>query len=196
MSRSGLFSIPFEARKDIAWWNRFITEYNGISIIWLIMEPATDAVLATDACLTGLGGTLTSHREYFKGRFPEHMTTWNIAQLELIAVLTALKLWAHKLQGKYFWIHVDNEAVSSILNTGASRDATLQDILREIALVAAQHQFVLKARHIRGVDNRLPDWLSRWGDSNARRQFHTAIQDGGWKQQSFSQHLLKLTHEW
>ena len=75
----------------------------------------------------------------------------------MLAVLIALRIWAQKLKGKYFWINVDNEAVATILNTGASKDLELQTMLREITFLAAQNQFVLKAKHINGVDNRIPN---------------------------------------
>ena len=155
MDRSHRYGIPLEARKDIAWWGRCAEQFNGISLIWLHTEPETDAVIATDACLTGFGGTFND--QYFRGRFPPELKNKNIALLEILAVMVALKIWGHKLTGKYFWIHIDNEAVASVLNSGASRDKALQDILREIALIAAKHQFVLKARHIAGVNNQVPD---------------------------------------
>ena len=56
---------------------------------------------------------------------------------------------------------MDNQAVATILNTGASRNPHLQNILREVALLAAQNQFVIRAKHIAGISNRVPDWLSR-----------------------------------
>ena len=98
--------------------------------------------------------------------------------------MVALKLWAKELQGQYFWIHVDNEAVATVLNTEASKDAKLQDVLREIALLAAHYQFVLKAWHISGISNRIPDWLSRWHDANARKQFWEFAKDSSLKHKS------------
>ena len=58
---------------------------------------------------------------------------------------------------------MDNEAVATILNTRTSRDPTLQMTLREILMIAAKNEFMIKTKHIMGggVDNRLPDWLSR-----------------------------------
>ena len=87
--------------------------------------------------------------------------------MEIWAVMVALKLWATRLTGKYFWIHVDNDAVATVLNSGSSRDPELQNALREIAFIAASHQFVIKARHISGISNRVPDWLSRWHEPAA-----------------------------
>ena len=179
MDRTSSYSIPIEIRKDIAWWARFACQYNGISLMWLTKDPSADSVIATDACKTGYGGILHGELEYFRGRFPKEWQKRNIAELELRAVMVALKLWAKNLTGKHFWILVDNEAVASILNTGASRDQYLQDILREVALISATYQFVIKAKHISGASNRLPDWLSRWDQMTARKQFRTATRDGG-----------------
>ena len=100
MDRSSKYSSSLEARRDLAWWARFVQEYNGISIVWLNKEPATDKIIATDASKIGYGGTLG--QEYFRGRFPGKTQELNIAYLELLAVMVALKIWEPKLKGLYF----------------------------------------------------------------------------------------------
>ena len=143
MDRKQEYSIPLEACKDIAWWGRCAQEFNGVSLMWLHSEPKVDEVIATDTCLIGYGGTYKN--QYFRGKFPKELRNKNIALLEILAVMVALKHWGHEVQGTYFWIHVDNEAVASVLNTGTCRDTAMQDVLREITLLAAKHQFVIKA---------------------------------------------------
>ena len=127
--------------------------------------------------------------------FPRNCNT-NIAVLEMWAVMVGLKIWAHKLVGKYFWIHVDNEAVATVLNTSKSRELELQDALREIALLSAQHEFVIKARHIPGVENRVPDWLSRWHEPQACLEFRKHARDASLKQVKVNRSLLQYQHEW
>ena len=83
MDRQHRYPIPLEARKDIAWWSRCAHEFNGVSIIWLIQEPNIDVIIATDACLSGYGGT--NQGEYFRGQFPSHLNwptlhTWKFSQ--------------------------------------------------------------------------------------------------------------------
>ena len=56
MDRRTKYAVPIEARRDIAWWARFIQQYNGVLLMWLIKEPNADTVIQTDACLTGYGG--------------------------------------------------------------------------------------------------------------------------------------------
>ena len=194
MDKKGYYGIPLEARKDIAWWGRFLETYNGVSLIWLTNKPITDMVIATDASSVGFGGTFGN--EYFRGRFPKELQGSNIAVLELLAVMVALKIWGEQLQGMYFWVHVDNEAVSTILNTGASRHIGLQDILREVAYIAATNQFVIRARHIMGITNRIPDWLSRWQEPGARKQFRHYAQNGSLKQIKITNAILNLDNKW
>ena len=194
MDRRQEYSIPQEARKDIAWWARFTQEYNGVSLLWLIKEPGTDTVIRTDACPKGYGGIWG--REYFRGRYSKEDSSRNIAILEIWAVMFALRLWGKHLKGKYFWIHVDNEAVAAVLNSGSSREPELQNALREIALIAANNQFVLKARHIPGVTNRIPDWLSRWSEPTARKQFREYAQDHSLKHIRINSSILKYHHKW
>ena len=112
------------------------------------------------------------------------------------AVMVALKIWGWQLQGKYFWVQVDNEAVAAVLNTGSSREPELQNALREIALIAARNQFVIKARYIPGVQNRIPDWLSRWHEMGARKSFREYVQDRSLKQIRVSNDMLQYDHKW
>ena len=194
MDRKKNYVIPQEARKDIAWWGRFAAGFNGVALLWMHKEPHTDQVIATDACKKGYAGTYG--QQYYRARFPENNRSLNIAVQELLAVMVALKVWGHQLSGLYFWIHVDNEAVATILNTGGSRDPQLQDILREIALIAARQGFVIKAWHISGISNIIPDWLSRWHQLDARRQFIQHARDKGLKRVRVPCSMLKLNNKW
>ena len=194
MHRGFTYPIPLEARKDIAWWTRCAHQYNGVSLIWLHKNPEVDSIIATDASLIGYGGTYKN--QYFRGRFPVETRNKNIALLELLAVMVALKIWGQQLKGCYFWIHVDNQAVATVLNTGACRDSALQDALREIALIAARHQFVIKAQHIPGISNRIPDWLSRWHDKNSRQKFREFTKDSSLKHIRVHKQSLHYDNQW
>ena len=162
--------------------------------MWLHNNPTTDSLLATDASKTGFGGI--SGREYFRGKFPSHYQKRNIAELEMRAVIVALKIWAKKLQGQYFWVHVDNEAVATVINSGAARDPNLQDGLREIAMIAAHNQFIIKAKHISGESNRIPDWLSRWHEPQAKKHFNAYAKDKSLVRCRIQQDYLDYVNKW
>ena len=193
--RKGKHNIPTEAKKDIAWWREYMATYNGVSIMWLHKEPLADKVIATDSCKKGFGGI--AGEEYFRGRFPKEMQQRNIAELEIIAVIIALKIWGEsRLKGQYFWIHVDNEAVATVINSGASRNTALQQALREIAKIAATHEFVIKAKHIPGISNRIPDWLSRYDEIEARKQFIRYAREKSLKRRRVSAAMLISESNW
>ena len=195
LTRGGSNTIPLEARKDLAWWGRFLQLYNGVSILWLHNNPEPDSIIATDACKKGYGGI--AGQEYFRGRFPSKWENRNIAELEIRAVIAALKIWGPtKLKGQYFWILVDNEAVAMVINSGAARNTVLQEALREIALIAAQFQFMIKAKHISGLSNRIPDWLSRWHDRQARRQFIQFANEKSLKRCRCQLSTIQFDHDW
>ena len=194
MDRKNKFNIPQEARRDIAWWGKFLEQYNGISIMWLTKDPKVDHLIASDACLTGFRAVCGT--EYVHGKFPEGTKKTNIAHLEILAVLIALRTWASKVRGTYFWIHVDNEAVATVLNTGASREEFLQQALREILMLAAKNEFMIMAKHIRGVDNRIPDWLSRWHEPEARKKFRQYSREKSMKHIKISPETAQLFNIW
>ena len=194
LPRKGYNTIPLEARRDMAWWGRYLQHFNGVSIIWMHNNPEVDTVIATDASKRGFGGI--AGQEYFKGRFPGEWHDRNIAELEIRAVVVALKIWGPKLEGQYFWVHVDNEAVATVLNSGAARDPMLQGALREVAMMAAKHQFILKAKHISGISNRIPDWLSRWHETDSRRQFHEFMRGKSLKRCKLPDQCLEFNNLW
>ena len=194
VDRKRKYSIPKEARKDIAWWGKFLENYNGISLLWLTNIPTPDTILASDACTKGFGAICS--KQYIKGTFPEQWHGNNIAHLEMLAVLAEVRTWKEQITGKYFWILVDNEAVATILNTGASRDTFLQNALREIMMLAAHNNFMIKAKHIRGVDNRIPDWLSRWGEQEARQKFLQYEYKHQLKQIQVENDIILLNNTW
>ena len=151
--------------KDIRWWIVSMRSYNGVSMI-----PNTDwssaDQLSTDACLTGCGAWLqqpgTTNATYFHVTFPTNWVGSNIASLELLTILVALRAFGNSLAGQRLVINCDNDASVSVLNTGAGRDPTLMSIARNIWLECANINMQIKATHIPGIKNSIADSLSRW----------------------------------
>ena len=158
---AGKITISDEAKADVKWFSTFLPAYSGVSLIperdW--SEP--DAVLASDACLVGCGATCGI--QYFTSPFPPDILALglHISALELLAVTVAVKLWAPTLGRKKLLVHCDNEATVITINSGKTRDRFMQGCIRELCYVAGRGSFEIKAVHLPGVSNRLPDLLSR-----------------------------------
>lgn len=160
-----------------------------------------DALVASDACLTGAGGTFTPQNaeeplEFYRCSFSEHIReNASIAILELWALIITLKLWGDRLSGKVVVAHCDNEAVANLVNSGKARDPRLQAGLREICFLAAVHEFEISARFLPGVLNRIPDLLSRWDKARTyREEFRSLVKNANRKPVRNS--LFYYSHQW
>ena len=167
-SRSKEF-IPGFVKKDLFWWSKFLPDYNGVSMMAVERWSVVGAVIATDACLEGCGGVGLG--EYFHSPFPKWIQrkAFHINALELLTIVVALRIWGHKLTGKRILIHCDNLSSVQVLNSGSTRDSYMQACLREICFHAACWEFEIRGHFIPGVENRLPDLLSRWDLSSGHR---------------------------
>ncbi len=189
--------ISGELRKDLVWWHTFLMQFNGVTILPNLKWCRPDDSLATDACLTGCGGLLNGR--YFHRQFPAHIqkAALDINCLELLSVLAAVKLWARELAGRHLTIICDNQVTVEVLNRGRARNVILLSYLREIAFLCAIHEFELRAVHIAGVDNRMPDLLSRWHlDPKYERLFLEQVGDQPFEECTCPDKNFKVTTNW
>ena len=163
--------IPDYIHGDLKWWHTYLPSFNGVSMMALD-HCVPDEEFASDSCLTGCGGV--SGSEYFHAEFPAFIQDLelHINALELLTIVIALKIWGHKFKGKRLLVNCDNLSSCLVLNKGSTKCSFMQACLREICFLAAVGEFEIKAKHIEGVNYRLPDLLSRWElDAKYRREF-------------------------
>lgn len=73
----------------------------------------------------------------------------------------------------------------------------MQNCLREICFYAANLQFEVKAKHISGENNRLPDYLSRWEkDKKYRTLFKNSIRDRICHEIDITDDHFNFIHKW
>ena len=144
-------------KRDLRWFSKFLPAYNGVS---LYDHRPIDVTLELEACLTGLGGR--------SGNFIYHLPitkgfrNWNIVHLEMVNILLAVRAFRHQWASKKVLIHCDNAAVVSVLKSDKARDPYLGACACNVWYVAATSDIDLQYTHIRGIDNRVADALSRW----------------------------------
>lgn len=80
---------------------------------------------------------------------------------ELFAVFAALSTYRSLLRHSCVLFVVDNETDVHILNRQATRSARLAGLLREIYTISTTNNISIYARHRKGIDNVLADFLSR-----------------------------------
>ena len=188
--------IDTDMRKDLKWWEAFLPDFSGVSILWLQDCLVTDYWLASDASLVG-GGAVHQH-QFFHIKFNQETldNTTNIAQREMLTLLIAVKLWCEDLSGKVIRFNTDNQNCMFAINRGRSRDKYILECLRELTWTLAKYEILLKAQYINTKMNTLPDALSRWYSEKEARRIVRRITKNRWRRRSVPESLFKFNTTW
>jgi hypothetical protein len=122
-----------------------------------IVDPNEDFIVCTDACNEGLGGFLSQNGFvicYESRKLKEHERNYATHDLELAAIVHALRKWRHYLMGKRFELRTEHNGLKYLFdqpNLNAMQSRWLE-FLRE-------YDFDIK--HIKGKENKVVDALNR-----------------------------------
>eukprot|EP00253_Pinus_taeda_P015634 PITA_15634 len=122
-----------------------------------IADPDKDYVVCTDASKEGVGGVLMQEGRvvaYESRKLKEHEQKYSAYDLELTAVIHALKMWRHYLVGRKFLLLTDHHSLTNYFSqpTLNARQARWMDFLSG---------FDFEIKHLQGKENRVADALSR-----------------------------------
>jgi hypothetical protein len=122
-----------------------------------VADPDKDFTVCVDASKEGLGGVLTQEGHmicYESQKLKEHERNYVTHDLELAAIVHALKMWRHYIMGRKFLQLTDNSGVKYLFN---------QPYLnaRQARWLAFLSEFNFEVRHIKGKENKVEDALSR-----------------------------------
>ena len=132
-----------------------------------IADPNKDFIVCTNAYNDGLGGVLTQEGHviaYESRKLKIHEKNYATYDLELVAVIHALKMWHHHLIGNFFILMMDNKGLKYLLDQPNLN-------ARKSRWIAFLSEYDFKIQHIKGKDNTVADALSR----NAKLNFTAAI---------------------
>jgi hypothetical protein len=122
-----------------------------------IADPNVDFVVCTDACKEGLGGVLSQNGSvicYESRKLKEHEKNYSTHDLELAAIVHALRKWRHYLMGRRFELITDHNGLKYLFDqpTLNARQSRWLEFLCE-------YDFEIK--YIKGKENKVVDALSR-----------------------------------
>ena len=127
------------------------------TLVLRIANPDEDFVVCTDSSKEGLGGVLlqNDHAIYYESqKLKKHEKNYPTHDLELAAIIHALKMWRHYLMGRKFLLKTNNMSLKypfdqPDMNARKSR----------WLVFLSEYHFELK--HIKGKENKVVDALSR-----------------------------------
>jgi hypothetical protein len=113
--------------------------------------------VCTDACKEGLGGVLSQEEFlvcYESRKLKEHEKNYATHNLELAAIVHALRKWRQYLMGKRFELRIDHNGLKYFFD-----QPTLN--ARKIRLLEFLCEYDFDIKHIKGKENKVADALSR-----------------------------------
>jgi hypothetical protein len=122
-----------------------------------VVDPEADFLMCTDAYKEGLGGVLMQGGSvvcYESRKLKEHDVNYVTHDLELAAIVHALKMWRHYLLGIKFVLMIDHCGLRYLFDQ-------LKLNARQARWMALLSEFDFKIKHIKGKENRVVDALSR-----------------------------------
>jgi hypothetical protein len=145
-----------DACDDILWWLRNVTQEHGKSFDVCNI----DLTVRTDASMDGWGAVCGKRK--VNGRWSVTEGRFHINYLELLAIFLAIKHFCISRSGVAVLIMTDNTTAMSYVNEmGGMRSKNLNSLSKQLWLWCKEREITLVAQHVPGVENVLPDFLSR-----------------------------------
>ena len=145
-----------ETKKELRWWIRYLTRWNGKNII----DDGEECHIYTDASKSGWGAS--SSTDSNSGVWGQQERNQSSNFRELKAVLLSLKENLATIKGKKVVVHSDNTTTISQINRQSSpRHLHLLKLSKAIWNLCLQHRIKLRAEYIPGEENSTADSLSR-----------------------------------
>jgi hypothetical protein len=125
--------------------------------VFRISNPNEYYVVCTDACKEGLGGVLSQNGFiicYESKNLKEHERNYDTHDMELAAIVHALKKWRHYLMGRRFELRTYHNSLKYLFDqpTLNARQSRWLDFLCE---------YDFDINHIKAKENKVVDALSR-----------------------------------
>ena len=131
-------------RKDLLWWKCFLPLFNGVRMMpfqeWSAPDEYLTSVVFGRRYAVLLGCRMCS------GTIPLFINGTRISHkaVEVLVLMAILKKWPEDLRNKRLKVVCGLQSTVDAVNLGRSKDSFVQSCLREIAFMAAQHEFEIR----------------------------------------------------
>lgn len=150
--------LSSEFHKDVQWWLAYLCTFNGV----IYYNRGETHHVHVDACGKACGVFCRGDWQYsvFHVDTPA-ASELHINYKELCAAIQGIERWAQTWTNSVVIVHTDNSVTKAIINKGRSRNPYMNCLLRKLFWLSTKHNFSVRAIHVPGLVNTLPDTISR-----------------------------------
>ncbi|XP_053112584.1 uncharacterized protein LOC128327611 isoform X5 [Hemicordylus capensis] len=152
-------------RADLALWEAFLTDFNGVAFWRQDRLLETDLQVHSDAA-GGIGFGVCFRGRWCSARWPMEWVRRGIARdltfLELFPIVVAVHIWSAEFANSSVLFWCDNLAVVQIVNTQTSQSPRVMGLVRALVLQCLRANILFRSRHVPGIRNDIADALSRF----------------------------------
>ena len=169
--------VTSDIHHSLLWWTEEANVMHGAPL----RPPPPTIEIWTDSSRTGFGGHLldrsTGETREFSGQWSGHRLQLHINCLELLACHLCLLEWQDLVINQSVLAHIDNVCALTYINKcSGPRSPSLHKLCQDLLLWCHGNNIVLRAVHIKGVDNVQSDYLSRKGSIiNTEWSLHPSV---------------------
>ena len=168
--KNSLVKITAGMREDLKTWLTFLQHYNGVTFFRsLQVVPSTHINMGADASKIGYGATFGKYwiQEKYEGDWRRMFdkSEIGITILELYPIYALMGVFGHKLKNSTVVFHSDNTGVVEVINKQTSTSEVAMRIVRPLVLLLIKHNVSLRSMHVPGIENIVPDTISRFQET-------------------------------
>lgn len=157
--------VSHELGKDLDWFEGFLAQYNGRS---MILPPEPVAQIEADSCLIGGGARLGTY--CYAVKYPREIaSSMHISQMEALNCLISARVLLRGWKDVCIELICDNQGATSCLASGKGRDPIILAISRAFWFISAKYNIRFWFSHMPGEMMTVADPLSRMFLSDADR---------------------------
>jgi len=114
--------LNLEFRSDLCWWNTFLTDWNGLSLLWWDdTEWIPSHSIQTDVS-GNWGCTSFWSDQWFQWVWLPEWANFNNMVKELAQIVLSCTVWGRQLSGRRILFECDNSSVVSAVNKHCTRE--------------------------------------------------------------------------
>ena len=148
-------SLNMGFRADLAWWQMFLEQWNGVSFL---LPPAHLPKMEVTSDASGSWGCGAWHaHSWFQVKWDHMSESLSIAERELIPVILACAAWGRSWHGHQVVCHCDNQVVVASLHSRTSRHKGIMHLIRCLVFIEATLGFYVCSSYIDTKTNHLAD---------------------------------------